>query len=178
MDRPAHGKQDGSSPPAAAAPAAKKKGGTPCPDSDSIPHASICRAAGKAYRDAAAYAHRAAAALNEWAEAAGDIAAHWTALSRAATPADSYAAGRVCAATRAAQVMDASMVHTMYAGYVDRHRAARELAVRAAAAAGIRFDVDVGTGGRPLRGNAGPSTPPPWWPDGRPWPPAAWESAK
>ena len=23
-------------------------------------------------------------------------------------------------------------------------------------------------------GNARPSAPPPWWPDGRPWPPAAW----
>lgn len=170
MDRPARGKPNDSHS-AATAPAAKKKGAASGSDSDFIPHAFACRVAGKAYRDAAAYAHRTAAALNEWAEAAGDIAAHWTALSQTATPADSHAAGRVCAATRAAQVMDASMVRTMYAGYADRHGAALELAVRAADVAGIRFDVDVGI-------VAGPPTPPPWWPDGRPWPPPAWGPAK
>ena len=111
------------------------------------PHAAACRAASVAARDASARAHRAAEMLGEWAGAEGGVAEYWAAIADSPEPASTSAAGRVCAATRAAKAMEMSMVQALYDEYRERSARANDLAARAAAAAGIKFDVDA-LGGR------------------------------
>ena len=108
------------------------------------PHAADCLGAGKAFRDSASLARRTAEALREWADAADEVAEHWNAIAVSAKPADVPAAGRVCAAARAAVVMDLSTVRGLYDGRRDRIGHAAVLSALAAEAAGIRFDLDVG----------------------------------
>ena len=112
-------------------------------------HAHACRIASRSARDAAAKARRTAEALGEWAAAADEVAGYWATLAKSSDPSSSHAAGRVCATTRAASVMDASTVGGLYAGYRAAIEIAHDRAIRAAAVAGIRFDIDVKCGGRP-----------------------------
>ena len=107
-------------------------------------HARACRIASRSVRDAAARARRTAEALGEWAAAADEVAWCWAAIAKSADPAAEPAAGRVCAATRAARDMDATTVSSMYGGYLASIGIAHDHAVRAAVVAGIRFDLDGG----------------------------------